>query len=59
MNKIRPDLKAVKCGSVLVRMKIKLMAETTEICLLKIPTYTITMTWDGRDGQVVKFLNPL
>lgn len=55
MNEIRPDLKAVKSGSGPVRMKRKLMAGTTEICFLKIPTYTITRTWDGKDGQVGNF----
>lgn len=30
----------------------KLTSETTEICLLEIFTYTITMTWAGKDGQM-------
>lgn len=55
LKEIRPDLKAVKSGSGPVRMRIKMTIGTTEICLLEIPTYTIPMTRDGKDGQVGSF----
>lgn len=52
LNEIRPDLKAVKSDSGPVRMRTKLTAGTAEICLPKISTYTTTVTWNGKDGQV-------
>lgn len=47
LKEFRPDLKAMKSGSGPVRMRLKLISRTAEICLLALLTYTITITMTG------------